>query len=208
MQSTGTRKKPHCRSCGSPMEGHKRKECSGTFLKTPSPSPSKPSSLVSPFRNNSPRVEGQDRKPIILTKRLPALFDDGQERDFDFPIPMASIYAAADVSPSEIQRTCEDSKGKYHSGIFYTPTTRQNKGENEHSLNKYKGWVIVGQDANVVRQVVRGGGVPGAFVTTVMRNGMEVVGEIVEGPRMVTVLHLVFLAFITVVVTLYWLSRM
>lgn len=125
--------------------------------------------------------------------------------EFDSPIPMASIYASSDVSLSEIQQACD---GKYHAGVFYTPNATRNKemdgtkdkGENKGAQGKYNEWVIVGQDAELVRRVVRGDKPPGAFITAT--------AEVVEGPRMVTIPQLVFAGCVAGLAVWYMLSVM
>ncbi|KIK64710.1 hypothetical protein GYMLUDRAFT_39679 [Collybiopsis luxurians FD-317 M1] len=293
MQSRATpnsRKKPHCKSCGSPMEGHRKSECPAymekgedtnglepdTFLKTPTRPPHAPlkssrsSSKSHPDASSSSSTTKQDidssllfqeselgsvilvdptsqesidRKPTIVATpkthkhELPpeslelkpnlALSTKREQSDDDSddsdalnlsqgipkPMPVASIYATSDVSPTDIQRACEQSKGKYHAGVFYTPipvdTASEVTGKSaSHSKSdkskstpkyKYKEWIIVGEDAELVKRVTTSSKPPGAF----RRMGDD---EVVEGPRMVTVPQLMFASFVGGFVVWYLLS--
>ncbi|KAF9067695.1 hypothetical protein BDP27DRAFT_1448972 [Rhodocollybia butyracea] len=181
MQSTTTpRRKPHCRSCGKPMVGHRRSECPSprtpeTIMKTPQSSPSRA------FPRAVPDLDYDDRK-LLATPSL-----EDQRIPFVVPVPAASIYPTSEVSHSAIRRACDDSGGKYHTGVFYAPAAISDDTKNSGKMmHGYKEWAIVGEDENLVKRVVRGENnkPPGAFSFGI---------DLVESPRMATFTQMVFL---------------
>ncbi|KAF5392254.1 hypothetical protein D9757_001538 [Collybiopsis confluens] len=136
----------------------------------------------------------------------------GIRKDNRKPVPVASIYAASEsLSATDILEGCKYSSGEYHTGTFYTPVpvhhTTPTSFESSSTLKpkrsskptyKYKEWLIVGEDAELVRRVVGDSKPPGSFV----RAG----DEIVEGPRMVTTQQLIFASVVGGLVVWYLLS--